>query len=567
MKVVYQDSSRSAHPVRRLREVFSLRTISVVLSLAAVYLIFRLATETLSQPLTFDDAYMFLRYAVHLRHGLGVSWNLDAVHTGGMTSLGWFFAVIPLAFLPLDQGRPLAMESFCVGIAGLVLLAFCVTRLAESAPLKRFSLVFPVIALLLLRPQCFRYNLDTGMDTMLSFAMDAALCCGIWALCKASDEGWRWPAAVGLLGACSVIVRPENGLLAVLAPLAASFLLLGGRRRLQGVWTLLSFVLIMTFCVGLYRLYFHAWLPLSFYMKSQHPYRGYTGASAWRPEHFLSEFLTLVLPFLLVFLLCSSRRSLRIAIIYLLPVACTFAYLKTVMQIMGSNARYYIPFTAPVVVAAFWMTDLSLQEGWRRLIRERVIRVVAAGAVLLLLAAATWPIMVRWSKRRTLVQAYPAPVLATRARTSLPTQPWFKTISVLASEIIRPLPAGSVVAASEVGLIGASAPSVDVIDLAGLNDLDIALQGFRMDRLLDRKPVLIWFPHSDYTWQRQVMFCSPRLLEEYEVIGGNAFNYSIAIRRGSPLTAQVEASVDHAFRQLYPGAAMSDYIVSSIHCP
>jgi hypothetical protein len=148
----------------------------------------------------------------------------------------------------------------------------------------------------------------------------------------------------------------------------------------------------------------------------------------------------------------------------------------------------------------------------------------------------------------------------------LPERPWFQVISVLANQVIKPLPNGAVVAASEVGLIGAAAPQVNVIDLAGLNDNDIALNGFDMDRLLDRKPSLIWFPHSDYTWQRHAMLCSSRLLKTYIVLGGNAFNYSIAIRRDTPETDQIVQSVAKGFSDAYPGTKMKDYIVSNIRC-
>jgi hypothetical protein len=139
-------------------------------------------------------------------------------------------------------------------------------------------------------------------------------------------------------------------------------------------------------------------------------------------------------------------------------------------------------------------------------------------------------------------------------------------ISALANEVVRPLPQGSVIAASEVGLVGAAAPHVDVIDLAGLNDNEIALGGFRMDRVLERKPLLIWFPHEDYTWQRQAMFCSPGLLANYTVLGGNAFNYSLAVRRDTAESALLLQRVDRVFQQMYPGASMRDYVVSSIAC-
>ena len=137
---------------------------------------------------------------------------------------------------------------------------------------------------------------------------------------------------------------------------------------------------------------------------------------------------------------------------------------------------------------------------------------------------------------------------------------------LMGTEVIQPMGSGSVVAASEVGLVGALAPQVAVIDLAGLNDNEIAWHGFSMDRLLDRKPALIWFAHSDYTWQRREMFCSPRLLQSYTVIGGDAFDYGLAVRRDLPESPQLMQRVGMAFQQVYPGVSMHDYLVSSIDC-
>jgi hypothetical protein len=562
-----EDAGRSGLP-HHAQARFTLFLL-ILVNLAALSLVCFIAIQTMRRPLEFDDAFMFHRYAVHLREGMGISWNPDRIHTGGMTSMGWFLVVLPLSFLPLGQGQSLAMGSFAVGIAGIVILALHIARLSSSSLLKRFWLVFPSLLLLLLGVSLFRRNMLTGMDTMLSFALDAALSCSIWAWCNATGNSSRNAVLVGLLGAAAVIARPENGLFAVIAPLLAACFLLDNRRRKQVLWSALTFGAIMAIYLVFYRAYFHAWLPLSFYMKSQHPYRGYIGATRWLPEFYLGNFLLLALPILAFPLMCLNRRSLRIAVTYLVPLALTFAYLETVTQIMGTDARYYVPFIAPVLVAAFWMADVSfpgVSKDWRHLLRPRLLKIACSGLLLLFVGMVIWPRVEDWSRHRLFVAPYARPALLMAARSPLPERPWFTNISLLANQVIKPLPAGSVVAASEVGLIGAAAPQVAVIDLAGLNDNDIALHGFSMDRLLARKPLLIWFPHSDYTWQRQAMFCSPGLLQQYTVLGGDAFNYSLAIRRDTPETPELMQRVARTFQQLYPGVAMKDYIVSSISC-
>lgn len=538
-----------------------------LLNVAAVCVVIYAVRLILSRPLRFDDAFMFERYAIHLRQGLGVSWNPDGVHTGGMTSLGWFVAVIPMVFLPFRHGQPLALESFLFGIAGMALIAWGASKLATSALLKRFWLILPVLIVVLVNVRFFLPNMVNGMDTMLSFAVNAALCCSIWAWCAADRPDRRTATLVAVLGVCAVSVRPENGLLAVLGPLLSGALLLDTRRRGELLRWGVTFGGLLALYGIAYRAYFHAWFPLGFYMKAGHAYLGYVGAQRFPPDVYIRDVLLLAVPILAFPMMCVRWRTARIAIVYLVPVLLTFGYLTTVTQIMGSFSRYYVPFIAPVIVAALWMTDLTVQMNWKQMLGQRWRMAAVAALLMAGVAAVGWRPLHRWSQRRQYVAPYAAPRLVFSAGKDLPEQVWFSTASLIANNVVKPLAAGTVIATSEVGIIGVSAPQVNVIDLAGLNDNDIALHGFDMDRLLDRKPAFIWFPHFDYTWQRQAMFCSPRLLQEYTVIGGNSFLYSVAIRRGAAETPQVAASVAKAFAELYPGAEMKDYVVSSVDCP
>ena len=52
----------------------------------------------------------------------------------------------------------------------------------------------------------------------------------------------------------------------------------------------------------------------------------------------------------------------------------------------------------------------------------------------------------------------------------------------ITDDLIAPLPPGTTVAATEVGYLGDHASQINVIDLAGLNDTDIALHGFDTSR-------------------------------------------------------------------------------------
>jgi hypothetical protein len=106
-------------------------------------------------------------------------------------------------------------------------------------------------------------------------------------------------------------------------------------------------------------------------------------------------------------------------------------------------------------------------------------------------------------------------------------------------------------------------PQGNVIYLGGFHDSEIALHGFNAEAFLARKPDLIWMPHTDYTYQRGLLFTSPTLLRDYTIIDGAA-TYGLAIRKDSPYRTQIDAAVQTMWNKRYEGYPMSDYIVHSV---
>jgi hypothetical protein len=81
-----------------------------------------------------------------------------------------------------------------------------------------------------------------------------------------------------------------------------------------------------------------------------------------------------------------------------------------------------------------------------------------------------------------------------------------------------------------------------------------------MDRLLERAPDLIWFPHTDYTGLRSTILSDPRLFAQYVVIA-DAFDFGIAIRRASAYRGALERGLLTAWSRLYPSSNLSEYTV------
>lgn len=514
------------------------------------------------RPLAFDDAYMFARYAMNVRHGLGVSWNLDGVHTYGQTSLLWGWVVVVLSYLPMGAWKMLSLGSWVCSIGAVIALAWAVAVNARGWLLSSTWRVLPWVVLPLATTAVFMGNAVTGMETMLA-AMLAAMFVGMalaWSRARVRPE---WVALVGL---ALFLTRPDAAIVIVMMP-SLLFVLVpgvgkGSVARLMGL-----FVVGVAVELIVCKLYFHTALPLSFYMKSRQAYEGFR--EVWHPELMMLALLAGCELYLVALILLGRREDWRLIVCCVAPALVTFAYLGTVTQIMGFNARYYVPYFAFFVVPALlvidrWvaMGDAPIEERWRGktlLVRGFVTAVVMIG--FLALTSEAVQAKVRQGESRVHFEYEPARV-GMMSSAPLPTIPWDVMMTDITDLLVAPLPRGATVAATEVGYLGERAGQVNVIDMAGLNDNEIALHGFDVHALLLRKPDVIWMPNNDYTYLNALMMSDPELSKEYDVYAGAA-NYGLAIRKDSLYHEQIDRQLQVFWSASYPGYVMSDYLVRS----
>ena len=506
--------------------------------------------------LQFDDAYMFYRYALNLRDGLGIAWNPDGVQTYGLTSHLWLLAVLPFTVLPLEPGVALQVASTLAAAAAITTLGLTVARHATSDALSDRSLAIAVVGLPLVLNPAFVPNVTNGMDTMASLLAHACIVLAVLGYARTPTQ--HNAVVVGLVAFAAVLTRPENGLCALGVPLLM-FMQMGARRRwshLLGLTVLPALLIALELVVCAW--VFGAPLPLSFYAKALHAYANFQNPE--NPVRYLLLGVFCALPFIAVLLVVAPRRLLGWLAAFLLPVAATAMYLLTVRQVMGMSGRYFVPFLPYVIVPATLMLDGALAATTDR--RSLVRRVGSVFAGLLVAAAVTSPVQAVVCDaymRLVLPTDVAMPSLPIRSAEPVPQLDWFDVMVRLVDDVVRPLPAQAVVAASEVGYLGVAAPKVSVIDLVGLNDTAIGTRGFSMDDLLGRQPDLIWFPHHDYTGLRARMFADQRLYQRYLVLP-DAFNYGIAIRRDGPFRALIEHNAGVAWSRLYPGEEMARHV-------
>ena len=259
----------------------------------------------------------------------------------------------------------------------------------------------------------------------------------------------------------------------------------------------------------------------------------------------------------------------RTVLVCAIPLALILLYLLTVLQVMGIFTRYDIPYCELIILPALLVLDDAIcgyetdeRKHFALFSFNRFLGLIAAVFLL-----ATISIQARTPRWNDVVlgkwHVYEQPVLTYAAIQPLPTMNGTVAIQSIANDFVRALSAGTSLAATEVGYVGAVAPQVDVLDMAGLNDPAIALHGFDVTRFLERKPDILWLPHIDYTYQRGVLLTDPELLRQYTVYAG-AFSYGLAIRKDSPRRDAIDAALQRAWAQAYPGYDIGQYVVQKV---
>jgi hypothetical protein len=291
-------------------------------------------------------------------------------------------------------------------------------------------------------------------------------------------------------------------------------------------------------------------LPLSAYVKQSGYYTGYAGARIWNPMVYLGEFSLLILAHLWVLVLFARQRHARLLTVLLGPVVLTFLYYFTVVQVMGGAARFYYPALPFWIVSAVLVLDDALADGLIVLRSKALVPRILIAAVM---SVGFWGAMPRVANVYGEMVYGPWPDLGLRNR-KLPLLGGRKAKAEIGRFASR-LPAGTVMTATEVGFLGAVAPQVTIIDLAGLNDNELAQRGFSMSYVLGRKPDLVWFPHYDYVNMVRTMLATDAFWLDYDYYC-EAYDYGIAVRKDSQLRQALMDELDRGWNETYGGISI-----------
>ena len=505
----------------------------------------------------FDDAYMFMRYALHFLDGHGLRWNIGEPPVFGATSIPY---VIQLAFslklLPFAPEKVLVLNSAADSLLAVVVMAFSCYENVQSRWLKSFPLILGGIAFFLTRNPQFLAHTTYGMDTMLAAASNGLMIGSVLRLRR--DPSLFHAAAAGVCSWFSVFCRVDNAIYAVVFPWLVMVLF---KVRLQArlVWVGV-FVGLMAADAAWKAFVFGGILPLPFYVKLAGYYRDSFAPVMCTPVRNLKHFFQACLPFLGLAVFSFRGRSFRLAACFAVPLMLTVLALFQPLHIMGTMGRFFFPGLPFVVIPAVLIFD-----DWLRGEAGRDLKLSALSLTVGLMAALAlvqWgPIALgktsTWAAKRTQQMhagKYDPQVVTWFKQEGIRDMDWWAAILHM-DRILQKLPEDLVFAVSEDGYLSSRYPRMKIVDLNGLHDRYLARHGFDAGYVLSHKPDLIWFPHWAYPASIKAFWNEPSFWQNYDYYP-RALIYGVAIRRDSPLHDKIQEAIAAEWSKVYPDTSM-----------
>ncbi len=561
---------------RQRSALFSPLSTQLFNALAVVILLFAFLSYFAyikNAPLTeVDDAYMFVRYANNVLEGNGIAWNQDGIQTYGATSILYLCCIVLLRWLfhGMENATVLMRASALFGLLTIVVNALAINNFMRAKTLMQFKLPLAMSMAYLLLSPIYRYHAVSGMDTTISVFANSILA---WASFRLTVRGdLRSILLTALAGCFSFLARPDNLLYAVFLPVCCQLLLSDRDQRKTSARYLIVFGAMLLIDSFVKWMIFGDPLPLSFYAKASGYYQGYVGAYQWNPVTYLIYFSSLVLPFVIPILIFIRKESLKIVAAFMIPIALTFIYFFSVVQIMGMEARYYVPALPFIVICSFLVVDHFLaQQSEKRFALQLLDRSVhfrlltVVGLILLLTQSAfrnsAGDVYERLFLLRKGVDDHVAEY-ETKSGQMPPELGWWESIQAVSSLTSR-LPEGTRVVMSEYGYIGAESPQIYIIDPLGLNDPVFSQQGFSASEFFNREPDLIWFPHPDYTAIVSAILDANEFWARYDYYPG-LFDYGIAIRKDSRQYAMIYEVVENVSKESYGYPSIDPFLAQPV---
>lgn len=476
-----------------------------------------------------DDGLMFVRYARNILEAGTVAWNLADGPAYGATSLGFLALVTALQTLWPDETYWGPQVASCAGgVVFLALMAWMIVRETDRA-LRPYVLL--VIAACLAGAASFlAAQFMTGMDTTMAMSTTCLLLI-LWRGGDGLAPSWL----TGVLGGLAVLVRPDLILIALGVPGivwltggASARFFRGCLAATLGTVAVLLFVLDSTLGTP---------VPLPTFAKLLADY-GSDFTVVYRHVPIVqminlggAYWMLITIAAIGIVAFKTDLRSPEHRLVLAVAVVTVLwaVYLLAVTQIMAYRGRFYHPVLPFVIFLAVWGIGRAKAD-WSGGLGEAPDRLRTAAIVLLTASCVPAGLAAVDEVRFHLREGYIGEFDAEKTWEMFWADMWYRLPEVVDVD------SALVMASTEVGLPGVMLPEGTLIDLAGLNDVTIATQGFDAERLLgDRQPDILYMPHPHYVSMIDAIV-SAEAFAGYERFPGALLgtDLDVAIRRDSP---------------------------------
>jgi len=503
--------------------------IPLVAICAGVFLL--MLIQRLSSLSVWDDAYMFVRYADNLLDYGNLSWNPNADSTYGLTSLAYLIIVIPLRLIfQTEPALVMILASLISGLLALLSIIGLLRRMVQDVVHQQVMWIVLSLSCVVAADSIIAH-LTSGMDAMFAVFMLA-----VWLSILYLSENY---GLMGVLGGSFFAVRPD---LLIFPIMMIPALLFRGTSYSQ----LLKYSIGMAFGLLLQVLatwtYFGTPFPLSFYAKnttvySEQFYGYYTNTSWGYFLEFIGSYPYLIAIVLIGFLIQFRSSGWQDRGLLLGCLGFCVYHVVFVVPIMGFSQRFFYPIVPILIVLACkGLVHIlnHLPESIEDTLQTYPFRILFVPLLLIFAFINPMPIIL------SLVQ-YTQPANAPTVgigRFDLQTAYDYLYIdNWYGLDELSKLDDDIVIATTEIGLPGVMNPRKMIIDMAGLNDLEFALNGFSADWLMeeDNQPDWIYMPFPHYEGMWFALFNHPDFKDEYQFFTAQSLGTSmdVAVKRDS----------------------------------
>jgi len=500
------------------------QTAAVVLPVlcSVLYFLFKLFN---SDIIIHNSGYTYLRYAYNIISGCGYSYNADRIYTYGTAGvLNTFIIVILKSIFKSTLGAYILVFSAALfagaSLLGLYLLLF------DRVDLKKFEMCvfgsFAVTWIIFFTP--FIKFVLAGEDTCLSIALIILTIALLYRL----EKEFRLLNVVLYCVSFWLCYNARIENLFFISIFAFLFVFLRGFTPNNKKVLLSLLVIIVITDAAVKYFVFNSFLPLPFYAKKI-GFLNYFPTGKQSSIYNLKLFLLYASPYVLVLIFTVTKSAVKTVILYLLPLLSLIIILMFADHSEAANARYFYPLLFPLVILSFY-TLSKFTDSF--IINKDVLmilfkgRTIYAGLFILLFCVINFGLENYYDSRYS--QGKGDSTQQVSLWKKYPPLP-DNVRSELLTDIINTLPGNSKAA---VLLAGFSLPGkkLNLIDLSGCNNTEIAKNGFSFDIISQISPDIILLPDSSFKSLNEMIVRNEGFNKEFIYLP-NVLKSGLAINR------------------------------------